>query len=85
MLKEAIYHRPKDNYAYACTNEELHIRIRTKKDDIKEVSLLNGDPYDWQDGKWMTNTVPMIKSGSDQLFDYWFVAIKPPFRRMRYG
>lgn len=85
MLKEAIYHRPKDNYAYACTNVELHIRIRTKKDDMKEVSLLNGDPYDWQDGKWNTNTVPMIKSGSDQLFDYWFVSIKPPFRRMRYG
>lgn len=85
MLKEAIYHRPKDNYAYACTNEELHIRIRTKKDDIKEVSLLNGDPYDWTDGKWNTKIVQMIKSGTDQLFDYWFVSIKPPYRRMRYG
>jgi cyclomaltodextrinase / maltogenic alpha-amylase / neopullulanase len=85
MLKEAIYHRPKDNYAYACTNEELHIRIRTKKDDIKEVTLLHGDPYDWQDGKWNTSDMSMTKSGSDQLFDYWFAAVKPPFRRMRYG
>lgn len=85
MLKEAIYHRPKDNYAYACTNEELHIRIRTKKDDIKEASLFYGDPYDWTDSKWNTSTLPMIKSGTDQLFDYWFVSVKPPYRRMRYG
>lgn len=85
MLKEAIYHRPKDNYAYACTNEELHIRIRTKKDDIKEVTLFYGDPYDWSDSQWNTSTLPMIKSGTDQLFDYWFVSVKPPYRRMRYG
>lgn len=85
MFKEAIYHRPKDNYAYACTNEELHIRIRTKKNDLKEVSLINGDPYDWTDKQWNTNTVPMIKSGTDNMFDYWFVAIKPPHKRLRYG
>ncbi|WML49603.1 glycoside hydrolase family 13 protein [Neobacillus sp. PS3-34] len=85
MIKEAIYHRPKDNYAYACTNEELHIQIRTKKDDIQEATLLHGDPYDWVDKKWITSTTPMVKSGSDQLFDYWFAAIKPPFKRLRYG
>lgn len=27
----------------------------------------------------------MIKSGSDDLFDYWFIALKPEFRRLRYG
>ncbi|NHM33690.1 alpha amylase N-terminal ig-like domain-containing protein [Neobacillus terrae] len=85
MFKEAVYHRPKENYAYACTEKELHIRIRTKKNDMKEVTLLHGDPYEWEDGKWKTKTSPMIKSGSDQLFDYWFISIAPPFRRLRYG
>ena len=27
----------------------------------------------------------MIKSGTDQLFDYWFISIHPPYRRLRYG
>lgn len=32
MLKEAIYHRPKNNYAYAYSKDTLHIRLRTKKE-----------------------------------------------------
>jgi cyclomaltodextrinase / maltogenic alpha-amylase / neopullulanase len=85
MLKEAIYHRPKDNYAYACTNEELHIRIRTKKNDVNEVTLVYGDQYEWIDQQWITSSTPMQKSGSDQLFDYWSVAVNPPYKRLRYG
>jgi cyclomaltodextrinase / maltogenic alpha-amylase / neopullulanase len=85
LLKEAIYHRPKDNYAYVCANDELHIRLRTKRDDVGEVTLVHGDPYDWNNGQWQTKSSPMSKSGSDQLFDYWFVSVQPPFRRLRYG
>ncbi|WP_066072627.1 alpha-glycosidase [Neobacillus soli] len=85
MLKEAIYHRPKDNYAYVCINGELHIQIRTKRDDLKEVTLFHGDPYNWEGKQWLTTTTPMRKSGSDQLFDYWCAAVRPPFKRLRYG
>ncbi len=85
MIKEAIYHRPKDNYAYVCTNGELHIRIRTKKNDLKQVTLVHGDPYNWSNKEWQTTRTPLVKSGSDQLFDYWFVAVTPPFKRLRYG
>ncbi|MDQ6595893.1 alpha-glycosidase [Bacillus salipaludis] len=85
MLREAIYHRPKDNYAYVCTNGELHIQLRTKKNDVKEVILLHGDPYAWADNGWQPTTAPMKKNGSDQLFDYWFIAVAPPFKRLRYG
>lgn len=85
MLKEAIYHRPKDNYACVCANNELHITVRTKKNDLKTVTLVHGDPYDWKKNQWQPTTAPMKKSGSDQLFDYWFAAINPPFRRLRYG
>jgi len=85
LFKEAIYHRPKDNYAYVCTKNELHIQIRTKKADIKKVTLIYGDPYNWEEKKWQTAVTPMKKSGSDQLFDYWFAAVTPPFKRLRYG
>lgn len=27
----------------------------------------------------------MVKSGSDDLFDYWFIEVVPPYRRLRYG
>ena len=85
MIKEAIYHRPKDNYAYAYNEKTLHIRLRTKKNDADVVSFIYGDPYEWQDGKWLTKKIPMKKSGSTDLFDYWFVSIEPKFKRLRYG
>ncbi|ETI70841.1 alpha-glycosidase [Neobacillus vireti] len=85
MFKEAIYHRPKDNYAYVCTNGELHIQLRTKKIDIKKVTLIHGDPYNWERKHWKTDSIPMKKSGSDQYFDYWFASVIPPFKRLRYG
>lgn len=85
LLKEAIYHRPKDNYAYVCANGKLNIQIRTKKNDLNKVTLVFGDPYDWKENQWQTSTTPLKKSGSDQLFDYWYVTVVPPFRRLRYG
>lgn len=44
MLKEAIYHRPKGNFAYAYKEETLHIRLKTKKNDANKVNLIYGDP-----------------------------------------
>jgi cyclomaltodextrinase / maltogenic alpha-amylase / neopullulanase len=85
LIKEAVYHRPKDNYAYACANKDLHIRLRTKRNDLTNVSLIFGDPYDWEEGNWITQEEKMIKTGSDSLFDYWFVSIHPPYQRLRYG
>ncbi|WP_226658601.1 glycoside hydrolase family 13 protein [Pseudalkalibacillus hwajinpoensis] len=85
MLKEAIYHRPKNNYAYAYNEETLHLMIRTKKDNLTSVSLIYGDPYDWQNNHWQFTSQPMKVSGSDSLFDYWSISIQPPYRRLRYG
>jgi cyclomaltodextrinase / maltogenic alpha-amylase / neopullulanase len=85
MLHEAIYHRPINNYAYAYDKETLHIRLRTKKNDVQHVNLIHGDPYHWENSKWQGSTLSMQKSGSTELFDYWFVAIKPTYRRLRYG
>lgn len=85
MFKEAIFHRPKNNFAYAYDKDTLHIMLQSKKDDLTSVQLIFGDPYDWKDESWQTQTKPMIKSGSTSLYDYWTIAVEPEFHRMRYG
>ena len=85
MLKEAIYHRPKNNFAYAYDEKTLHIVLKAKKDDLDSVTLIYGDPYDWKNEAWQMHTTAMVKSGSTAIHDYWFIAVKPEFRRMRYG
>ncbi|WP_316571119.1 glycoside hydrolase family 13 protein [Neobacillus sp. YIM B06451] len=85
MMKEAIYHRPTDDFAYPSRKGELHIRLRTKKRDASSVTLLHGDPYEIDDGVWQYAETKMKKTGTDSLFDYWSAAVSPPYRRLRYG
>lgn len=87
LNKEAIYHRPKNEYAYAYNEKTLHIRLRTKKNDVKTVDLLFADPFDFnvEKQKWELAETPIKKHGSDELYDYWLCEVSPPFRRLRYG
>ncbi|MFA9556391.1 alpha-glycosidase [Evansella sp. AB-rgal1] len=84
MLREAIYHRPKNNFAYIYKGNLLHIFLKTKKDDVRSATLVYGDPYHLVDGVWQVESKEMRVSGSDALFDYWFVDVEPAFRRLRY-
>lgn len=81
MLVEAIYHRPKSNYAYASNNKLLHIRIRTKKDDMSKVTLHYFDKCD----SCPPSRMPMAKFASDSLFDYYQAEIEPPNKRTSYS
>ncbi|WP_077301453.1 glycoside hydrolase family 13 protein [Virgibacillus pantothenticus] len=85
MIREAIYHRPKNNFAYTYDKETLHIVLQTKKDDMQTVELVFGDPYDWQADAWQSTTKPMVKTGSTALHDFWFVEVKPKYKRLRYA
>ncbi|WP_078552522.1 glycoside hydrolase family 13 protein [Bacillus alkalicellulosilyticus] len=87
MIKEAIFHRPKNEFAYAYDEKTLHIRLRTKKDDIDSVDLIYGDPFSFnhEENCWETSTLRLRKSGADDLFDYWICFIQPEYRRLRYG
>lgn len=91
MLKEAIYHRPKGNFAYAIDTKTVQIRLRTKKDDVTEVALLWGDPFTWEqteDGTWqwkVNEKTIMKKLRSTTLFDYWTADLQPEYRRLKYG
>jgi len=97
MNLHAILHLPDSNYAYAYNNETLHIRLRTAKNDVDKINLRFGDPYQWEIGGgggnlnakgavgWICNDIAMEKEASTELFDFWIVEVKPPFRRLRYG
>lgn len=84
MLREAVYHRPKNNYAYAYDTKTLHLRLRCKKNDLSKVNLIYGDPYRWAEDHMVSNTVSMNKLTSDVLYDYWFIAISPENNRFVY-
>ncbi len=82
MLLEAVYHRPKQNWAYAYDHQSIHLRIRTKRGDVHAVEVIAGDKYAWNE---TVATVPMTLLASDGMFDYWETSLVPPFRRLRYA
>ncbi|WP_027094173.1 alpha-glycosidase [Cohnella thermotolerans] len=82
MLREAIYHRPKQNWAYSYDKKTVHLRVRTKRGDAGQVRAIVGDKYAWDQ---TVKSVEMRRFASDDLFDYWEVAVEPPFRRLRYA
>ncbi|MEO3944130.1 alpha-glycosidase [Gorillibacterium sp. CAU 1737] len=82
MLLEAVFHRPKMNWAFAIDSHTVQIRLQTKKGDMTQVSLLHGDKYDWENSNGVK---PMECLISDALFDYWETTVTLPLRRLRYA
>ncbi|EPY09433.1 alpha-glycosidase [Paenibacillus alvei] len=85
MLLEAIYHRPKQNWAYAYDCKTIHVRIRTKKNDVERAAVYFVDKFDCEGGISRADIVPMTCLYQDELFDYWQAEIVPPFRRLAYA
>ncbi|EIX9480281.1 alpha-glycosidase [Klebsiella pneumoniae] len=95
----SLLHTAKSADSYAYDKETLHIRLKTRVNEIKEVSVWIGDPYQWEEGGldggnlgggdahgWSGgNEISMLKEGQSDLYDHWFVSYKPPKRRTRYG
>ncbi len=67
MNLHAIYHNPNSNYAYARSNNELHIRLRTAKNDVDEIYIHIGCKYDFN----LRKKLKMEKVATDKLFDYY--------------
>ena len=80
MNLSAVCHISGSNYAYAYKNNELHIRLRTGRNDIDSVDIFYGIKYDWD------NKVryPMKKILSDDLFDYYEYRIVSDDTRLGY-
>ncbi|QEN04723.1 glycoside hydrolase family 13 protein [Thiospirochaeta perfilievii] len=80
MNIQAIMHKPKSNYCYAYTRDNIHIRIRTAKDDVDRVLLVYGDKYEWE----KKITTEMYRAFSDDLYDYYTISITATNNRLSY-
>lgn len=80
MNIEALCHIPKSNYAYAYKENELHIRLRTAKNDMSEVNIIYGVKYDWEHKQKHA----MKKVLTDQYYDYYQYEIVQKDSRLGY-
>ncbi|MFO6498114.1 MULTISPECIES: glycoside hydrolase family 13 protein [Bacillus] len=89
MEYAAIHHQPFSSDAYAYDGRRVHIKIRTKKGDAKQVRLIWGDPYQYVEekgvGRWAAEEMQMKKIAATDLHDYWFAEVAPPYRRLQYA
>ncbi|MGL6104989.1 glycoside hydrolase family 13 protein [Romboutsia sp.] len=98
ICKEALLHIPKSNYAYGYDEETLHIRLRSKKNEVKNVNLRIGDPYIWETREvgggnlnasgigWSGGCfIEMKKELETEYFDYWKAEYKTKTKRSRYA
>ncbi|AFS40588.1 glycoside hydrolase family 13 protein [Leuconostoc gelidum] len=86
MNKAAIYHRPESEYAYLYTKKEMRVRLRTALDDIKTVTIVSGDPYNWTDGTWQKYAdISMKKTLATDTHQYWETKLSAATYRLNYG
>ena len=83
MELTAIYHRPESEYAYLYKDKAMHIRIRTKKDDIENINLHYGDTFIFLEDHYEASKA-MVKVTSDALFDYWQSEVTVGYARLQY-
>jgi glycosidase len=90
MKKIGLLHRAKSEYAYVYDKDSLHILIRTAKNDLKKIELIYGDPFNWQKNSelkyiWKHQISEMTKRYQTDLFDFYFIEIKPEQKRVKYA
>lgn len=85
MEKSALLHRPDSEFAYLYKKDNFHIRLRTKKNDVKEVQVIKGDPYLLHEDRWNLDSEPMSLLTTTEEFDYWLIETNAEFRRLQYG
>ncbi len=86
----ALLHQAKSEFSYAYDAHTLHLVFRTAKHDFQAVSLIYGDPFHWVRSEnkamsWVHDEKLMNKRYSNDLFDYYFIAIEPSFYRTKYA
>ena len=84
MLESAVYHIPYHNYAYPVNKDTLCIKLRAKKGDLEEVSVV----YDGRFKNWNLNppryATKLKKYSSDQQYDYFKGTIQLESKKFRY-
>ncbi|WP_455044982.1 glycoside hydrolase family 13 protein [Leptotrichia trevisanii] len=84
MEKSAFYHRTESEYAYLYTKDEIHIRLRTKKNDVAQVILHYGNTALFDFTQDYQYHIPMSIITSDLYHDYWQASVKVDYHRISY-
>jgi len=77
----AIYHRPRNEYAYSEDGHTVQIQLRAKKDDLTLAEIFYYDKYLELFSPIIT---PMQPVACDDLFTYFRATLTPPYRRLAY-
>ncbi|MGP6146577.1 glycoside hydrolase family 13 protein [Jeotgalibaca sp. A122] len=85
METAALYHRPESEYCYIYSPGHVHVRLRTKKDDVAKVGFIKGDPFILHLNKWYEEELEMEKIASTDLHDYWMIDTDEYVKRMAYA
>lgn len=80
MNKQAVYHKAKSSYCYAYNEKEIHIRIKTAKNDCQKIEIVYGDKYEWHHAQ----SKEMNLEFSDRDFDYFTVILSMDSKRLSY-
>lgn len=83
MEASALYHQPQSEYAYLMTDGNVHIRLRSKRDDVARVILVYQDPYLLMKGRDFVQ-VTMDLVATSQVHDYYQAHIEVATRRLVY-
>ncbi|XFA99076.1 glycoside hydrolase family 13 protein [Candidatus Izemoplasma sp. B36] len=81
--RQAIYHKPLSNYAFALDESTLIIRLRTARNDVDCVYLFFGDTA-YQGNPVKCSFIEMKVVRQDKYFDYYEATIKNAYRRTVY-
>lgn len=84
MNKLALHHKMSLEYAYSIGNNEFVIKLKTAKDDSKEVILHYTDKFLKIFGVAEIETCPMYKVATDGWYDYYECVIRIEMIAMRY-
>lgn len=96
MELSSVIHEPKSALCYTYDASTLHLRIKTKKEDIKAVTLIAADPFNWKPSSenpqvWefaleTMQHIEMKKEGVTALHDCWFAELTGMvWGRVKYG
>ena len=91
----AIIHEAKSALAYAYSEDKLHVRIKTAKNDVDNIEILAVDPFNWiprRDGSGIYDfdiaSIKKIKMEKEQVtrdHDSWFAEISDiSWKRIKY-
>ena len=84
MEFSAIFHDTTKKYCYAVEKGSFVIRLKTKKDDIKRVTLLYQDKYIPISFVDTRNQIQMEKVASDSYCDYYEANLQIDMVCLRY-